>query len=269
MTTPTAINTLSTATEWDVEEPKNVAIELPFSGPRIAARCITNVQRLHLPEPCIVVNIGSTPASFLGPGFKRIPFLQSSIFQNVVVDQADRIVVLSVSNHRNPGGIVFEPGWVRYWTLLVDQLGEEGAKATGFSPETPLWRSPQQSVGSILVDPRFVTGQHATPQTRSPFEIKVNLWFAPEGTDCGIHNVHDFIEVHTQAHGVGRMQKFREKEFDTLYEDVVMGEGYTTPVPFCEVDRDGAFAYPWHQYRADGDCVWMAIELHPILRRLE
>jgi hypothetical protein len=90
----------------------------------------------------------------------------------------------------------------------------------------------------------------------------VNLWFSLEGTDCALHNQHDFIEVHTQVHGTGRMQKFRAHEPRTLYEDILMSPGFTTPDPFCEVTGDGQFAYPWHQYYSDSDCIWLAIEYH-------
>ncbi|MDX3376575.1 hypothetical protein PV390_19455 [Streptomyces sp. ME02-6991-2A] len=27
---------------------------------------------------------------------------------------------------------------------------------------------------------------------------------------------------------------------------------------------DGSFQYPWHQYRADTDCVWLAVEYHRV-----
>ena len=28
--------------------------------------------------------------------------------------------------------------------------------------------------------------------------------------------------------------------------------------------NDRTFSYPWHRYYADTDCIWMAIELHPL-----
>ena len=50
---------------------------------------------------------------------------------------------------------------------------------------------------------------------------------------------------------------------DTLYEDVLMPVGFTHD-PFFTVGNDGKFSYPWHRYFADTDCIWMAIELHPL-----
>lgn len=50
----------------------------------------------------------------------------------------------------------------------------------------PLWRSEKERIGNL----------------------EFNLWYAHAGTHCGIHNQHDFPEVHTQIYGIGRMQKF-------------------------------------------------------------
>jgi hypothetical protein len=69
--------------------------------------------------------------------------------------------------------------------------------------------------------------------------------------------------VHTQILGTGHMQKFRENNQDTMYEDVLMPPGFTHD-PFFTVGADGSFNYPWHRYYADTDCIWMAVELHPL-----
>ena len=59
------------------------------------------------------------------------------------------------------------------------------------------------------------------------------------------------------------MQKFRQNNVDTLYEDVLMPPGFTHD-PFFTLAIDRSFSYPWHRYYADTDCIWMAIELHPL-----
>ncbi len=81
-----------------------------------------------------------------------------------------------------------------------------------------------------------------------------NLWFADAGTECGLHNEHPFREVHTQVLGIGRMQKFHRNDRTSIYQ-VFMSPGYTHE-PFCFDDG----TYPWHQYYADSDCVWLAAE---------
>lgn len=87
------------------------------------------------------------------------------------------------------------------------------------------------------------------------------MW-SPGDTDCFIHNEHPFLEVHTQIHGLGRMQKFHERDADTLYEDVLMPIGYSHD-PFCRVTGRNEWTYPWHRYYAQTDSVWLAVELHP------
>lgn len=87
--------------------------------------------------------------------------------------------------------------------------------------------------------------------------IEFNLWYAAAGTPCGIHNEHKFRELHTQIFGIGRMQKFHGKDNDSNYQDIFMSPGYTHE-PFYNEDS----IYPWHQYWADTDCIWLAIELY-------
>ena len=70
------------------------------------------------------------------------------------------------------------------------------------------------------------------------------------------------LEVHTQVYGTGRMQKFHENDFKSLYEEVMMAPGFTHD-PFTGVKNNGDLFYGWHQYYSDTDCIWMAIEYHP------
>jgi hypothetical protein len=100
---------------------------------------------------------------------------------------------------------------------------------------TPLWRSKQFSIG----------------------EIDINLWFCPPDTNCGIHNEHDFHELHTQIFGLGIMQKFGNNDYKSKYEDVLMPYGYTHP-PFYKEN----YYYPWHQYKSITDCIWVALEFN-------
>ncbi len=97
----------------------------------------------------------------------------------------------------------------------------------------PLWRSKQFSIG----------------------KTDINLWFCPSNTHCGIHNEHNFNELHTQIFGLGIMQKFKNEDFSSKYEDVLMPYGYTHS-PFYKEN----YNYPWHQYKSITDCIWVALE---------
>jgi hypothetical protein len=117
-------------------------------------------------------------------------------------------------------------------------------------------------VATVTLDTSTVLHQPDLTPYQALFDVRLNLWFSPAGTACGIHNKHDFLEVHTQLIGIGRMQKFRTEHYLTNYEDHLMCAANTNPATFCR-QQNGEFSYPWHQYFADTDCIWMAIEYHP------
>jgi len=167
------------------------------------------------------------------------------------------MATITSANYDNLLGIsrYFQAVGLRGWDWL-------GNRIKSFPRDTPLYISPQDSVGEVRTDPYVFTNERRDPKEVQSFEVKLNLWWSPGDTDCFIHNEHQFLEVHTQIHGTGRMQKFRERDEQTLYEDVVMPPGYTHD-PFCRVAAGGKAEYPFHRYYADSDCVWLAIELHP------
>lgn len=96
------------------------------------------------------------------------------------------------------------------------------------------------------------------PILRSPVEkfdnFEFNCWYLPKETASSIHKEHVFTEVHTQIYGLGIMNKFTENSKDTLYQRMYMAPGYTHDYFF-----DKETIYPWHQYEAVTDCIWMAI----------
>jgi hypothetical protein len=198
----------------------------------------------------IVVNPGPTPVWVGEEPVRYIPAFSSTILRETRVESGDSVLVFEILAEDNISGIVQEPGW----NLFADLL-------PGFPPETLLYRGPVEDLGVVELDQGVVLGE--LPTGPRSFRVSVNLWFAPAGTDCGIHNEHDFLEIHSQIHGYGRMQKFKERDHATLYEDLRMSPGHTPPVPFCRSTGTG-FAYPWHQYRADSDCVWLAVEYHRV-----
>lgn len=160
------------------------------------------------------------------------------------------MLLLRVRDEPGMAGIVTEPGWHHFADLLP-----------GFPRDTGLYRGPRDRIGTVEFDPAVALGEDHPIGVRR-FDVWVNLWFAPAGTDCGLHDTHEFVEIHSQVHGYGRMQKFWANDHAALYEDVLMSPGHTPPVPFCRTRPGGGFTYPWHQYRADTDCVWLAVEYH-------
>ncbi|MDU0292368.1 hypothetical protein [Saccharothrix longispora] len=213
---------------------------------------VTDAVEHPVPGRTIVLNLAHTPALVGEPPTRPLPPFSSTVLVDSSVRHAERVALLRIPEDVGDDipAITGAPGWQHFADVLA-----------GFPRTTGLYRGPRAVVGTTAFDAPQVLGEEATGGVGS-FEIRVNLWFAPAGTDCSIHDRHDFIEIHTQVHGYGRMQKFRADDHSTLYEDQLMGPGHTPPVPFCRTRPDGGFTYPWHQYRADTDCVWLAVEYH-------
>jgi hypothetical protein len=209
-----------------------------------------------------VVNPHISPVYVSEPPRKPIPPFSSTILKNTHIEQAELLILLRVKEETNMGNIILESGWNLYGDLVKKAPGK--GNSLPFPHNTPLWRSSQDDAGLIPFDPSVILGETTPVQKQETFQIKVNVWFAPAKTHCFIHNQHDFIEIHSQIYGRGRMQKFKAQDYNTLYEDILMSPGYTTPVPFCSLGPDTTFTYPWHQYYADTDCIWLAIEYHPL-----
>lgn len=230
----------------------NQVKRLNFSGAYLDAKYVENVENYPIPHRTIAINPQASDAYLSETHTSIIPAFSSTILKDTIIQKAESLLLLEVVETNNIGKIIFE----QQWDLL-------GNIIENFPKDLPLWRSPQDEAGIVEIDPYLMTRQSSTPHQKEKFSVKVNLWFAPSHTHCAIHNQHEFIEIHTQIFGQGRMQKFKEEKFETLYEDILMSPGYTTFVPFCQVNEQHRYTYPWHQYYADTDCIWLAIEYHP------
>lgn len=240
--------------------------DVPLSTGTVTAQVVHQPRDLPVRDRTIVVNLGTTPATVAESPRKAIPPLSSAVLRGTTVGDAELLLLLRPFEHATAAPITDEPGW----RLLADALAEEptapGTPPASFPRDIPLWKGPRHRVGAVRMDSDALLAQTGGTAGTRDFDVWLNLWFAPAGTDCAIHNRHDFLEVHTQVLGHGRMQKFHTRHHDSLYQDELMSPGYTTPDPFCEGAPDGGFRYPWHQYRADSDCVWLAVEYHATTR---
>ncbi|MEL7036653.1 MAG: DUF6209 family protein [Cyanobacteria bacterium J06592_8] len=240
-----------------IPSPTNTETSIAFSDKYIKTTHLTNAENYYIKNRTIVVNLGNEKAYVAENPEKYLSPRTSTILQDITIKSGDSLLLLEITNFINIGGIILEDGWDLYGNI-----------DSGFSKKDPLWKSTQFEIGTVEFDPYFVTGLSDQPQQQNlkRYKVKVNLWFAPAASNCGIHIKHmdpDFLEVHTQIYGVGRMQKFHTNSFDTFYEDVILAPG-DTHIPFASVAEDGGFIYPWHQYYSDNDCIWMANEFHPV-----
>lgn len=224
---------------------------LSFSNDWIESVLITAVRELPV-EDAIVVNLSTEPLRFTAGGNQGIvaPW-KSTALRHCVLSSCDRVALLHVRQRTNLGAIALHWDWY-------------GTRNPQYPRGTPLYISSQDDIAEVQLDPlvAFAPPSAVSPAPRK-YRLKLNLWYTPEETDCVIHTGHTFLEVHTQVLGTGRMQKFRENKAETLYQEMTVVPGYTHDA-FFAVAPDRSFSYPWHRYYADTDCIWMAIELHPV-----
>ncbi len=222
---------------------------LAFADDFIYAELVEQPRDLAVTD-AIVVNLSAQPLVTGVDHPAIVPAWKSTWLKGGVIRAGERAALLKVRRKTNLGGAALR-GW--------DWLGN---RIRSFPRDTPLYISPFDHAGRVETDPRVFTNELTQPQNVQEFDIRLNLWWSPGDTDCFIHNEHPFLEVHTQIHGLGRMQKFHKRDEATLYEDVLMPVGYSHD-PFCRVTGANEWTYPWHRYYADTDSVWLAIELHP------
>jgi hypothetical protein len=182
-----------------------------------------------------------------------IPAWKSTTLRNGVIAQAELVSVIDVPDATNLGGVMFD-GW--------DWFGNRMAE---FPRKTPLFISPKDNVGEVTLNPWQFSNHPEPRQESGSYDIHLNLWWAPAKTDAVIHNRHDFLEIHTQIFGQGRIQIYKDEAGTALYREIYVTPGETHD-PIVRVEGLGTFRYPWHRGWTDEDCVWMAIELHPKAR---
>jgi hypothetical protein len=229
----------------------NAARDLAFADRHLSARLVENVADFEADG--IVVNLSPRTVFVEGQVNTPIQPWRSAMLRGKRVIAAERIAVLKVARLENLGGVM-----LRGWTWFGDIYG-------GFPRQTPLYVSAIDTIGRVTEDPRVFTREASAVAAPQEFDLRLKCWWSPNETDCFIHNEHPFLEVHTQIHGLGRMQKFRERDPATVYEDVIMAPGFTHE-PFCVVGGPDAWIYPWHRYYTDTESIWLAVELHPVDR---
>jgi hypothetical protein len=224
---------------------------LSFSNDWVESVLVSAVRDMPV-EDAIVVNLSTGALRYrVGENHGVVLPWKSTILRHCTIESGETAALIHVRERSNLGGVAL--GWEWY-----------GHRNPQFPRGTPLYISSQDDIGEVQLDPLAAfTHETSVPASPRRYRLKLNLWFTPEETDCGIHTGHKFLEVHTQVLGTGHMQKFRENKANTLYEDVLMPPGFTHD-PFFTVGGDRSFSYPWHRYYADTDCIWMAVELHPL-----
>ncbi len=223
-----------------------------FSHAELPVSVVRDADGYVVDRPTIVVNLAGTPAWINEPLGGYISPVSSTVLSGGVTVTGDLLAMVSVPERALDEAHFRSLGWDDFY----------GSAMPGAEADTPvLLKSAQHVVGYTPLRTADVLMDDAAPDRARGYEVRLNLWFSPAGTDCGIHREHSFIENHTQVMGIGRMQKFREQLVTSMYEEQVLAPGQTQPSMFGRWVGEG-FSYPWHQYRADTDTVWLVIEYH-------
>lgn len=232
---------------------------LGFSTRTLRAVLTRPGEEIPLRQETLVVNSSSQPLVLDTEVPSAIPPLASRVLSRVTVRHPEPLLLLSGGAEEDLQDFGRREGWTRIGDAPAIAAGAgEGAP---FPAHTPLWRSPIEQLGIVTLPPELL-GTPSAASAPASLRLQANLWYAPGGTDCHIHRKHEFLEVHTQVAGQGRMQKFHAQDESALYQDVPLEPG-TTHAPFCSHDAAGTWQYPWHRYWADTECVWLALEYHP------
>lgn len=232
---------------------------LAFSTAGLTAGLTAPGEEVTLTEETLVVNPTAQPLRG-DPGHPVLaPPLRSAVLNRLTLRHPGPLLLFTGWQHERLDGLGAREGWTR--------IGDSPAVAAGagdgdpFPAHTPLWRSPVEELGVLTLPPELL-GAPSEATAPATLSLRAMLWYAPGGTDCHIHRRHEFLEVHTQIAGRGRMQKFHAQQAAARYQDVPLEPG-TTHAPFCTHDAAGTWRYPWHRYWSDTDCVWLALEYHP------
>jgi len=227
---------------------ENQTRSLSFNGKYVRAHLVERVS--NYAAWGVVTNLSNEPMKVDGDVPGIVPPWKSTTLRGGRIARAELVSVVDIPDPTNLGGVVFD-GW--------DWFGNHLAE---FPHTTPLYISKHDIVGQTTINPwRFSNDPEPRNETVD-YDIKLNLWWAPARTDGVIHNMHHFLEIHTQIYGFGRIQIFADQAGTELYREISTAPGDTHD-PIVKVMGARHYIYPWHRGWTDEDCIWMAIELHP------
>ncbi|MCY4151616.1 MAG: hypothetical protein OXE94_05200 [Aestuariivita sp.] len=266
----------------------------------------------------IVTSLGSSYATVFDPTYQAEGISKSIPPRQATVIRASTAVRKATVDETPAGGSTDGPVHLAFIRTasprnIANALADSdrwqsytkaGCWPSGVGPY-PLWMSTRAEMTNLnLSFNPWTAANQATPDGKgnANFSVNSNIWWLPSMSDAAVHHCHykNFIEVHTQLLGLGRMQKFNDQTSRVtdcskagtyplgtnnpvpsasyyavpgissndsafgpgLYEEYRLAPGETN-VPFPYVDDDMNFIYPWHQYYADTDCLWVVWELIP------
>jgi hypothetical protein len=193
-----------------------------FSEPFYTIKWIDNEVQYKIDKTSIVINLGKRGILTKD---KALGYLRSTIVRNVTLKDIQRALVIEdYERNKEPEELFSEIQ--RQWPLMYELTGQDRFKGI------PVRRSPKEKIDTI----------------------ELYLFCVDAMTNVGLHKQHSHREVHTQLLGYGKMQKFEENDYNTLYQEEILAPGYTHE-PFYAEDN----VYPWHQYQSVSDSIYLYV----------
>ena len=178
---------------------------LQFPEPFYTIKAIHGEKEFGVGQKSVVVNLSEKN---IWVKDKPLGFLKSTILRNVTIRDIERGLVIEDYEKSNKQADFFNE-IKKQWRLMFDMSRQERHKGI------LLWRSPKEKVDNI----------------------DLNLCYISANVDTGPHKEHssNFMEVHTQLLGYGKMQKLEENDINTMYQEVILAPGYTHEPFFNEI----------------------------------
>ncbi|WP_321363768.1 hypothetical protein [uncultured Celeribacter sp.] len=208
---------------------ENSITEYPFNSSHVFGVLVSNLHEFDTADlfaqqdnkDIVLTNLGAQHVLVSGldesntlpleatPLKRSLPPLQSLVVRagvTISTSDASATGLVSLMQVRTPRNAQTD-------TFADTTLWSQYQYPNGMAP-LPLWISNQIHLAKpVELDPWAMAGLQA-PINAKPldYELYANLWWLPAGSDAGIHAAHhrNFLEVHTQLTGFGRMQKFRD-----------------------------------------------------------
>ena len=199
---------------------------LQFGEPFYTIKAIHGEEQYKIANKSIVVNLSEKNIWIKD---SPLAFQKSTIVRNVAIKDIQRVLVIE-DYEKDSNNSEWVSEIKRQWRLMYDMTQQERHKGIR------LWRSVKEKVDNI----------------------DLNLCYISADVETGLHKEHssNFMEVHTQVLGYGKMQKFEENDVNTMYQEVILAPGFTHERFYNEEN-----IYPWHQYQSITDAIYMPIEI--------
>ncbi len=206
--------------------------KLTFAEPFFEVDYVEDEKSYDVESKSLVFNLAERSQTVMDiQGIPILP-LKGTVAQGVRVEHIGRALIVKDYEHFALDDLAFLREVKTVWRSLYECSGIERHKGL------PYYKSPKVRVGG---------------------DTELNFCFVSEPmAPSGPHRDHDrnFDEVHAQIRGFGKMQKFRENDLSTFYQESIMAPGIVH-----EKFYDAQGVYPWHQYQSITPCIYMPIEI--------